>query len=1005
MTTFLMLAMALAGWLAFKHLPVSDIPAIDHPKIDINVSYAGTSPETMLNLVTIPLEKELTHVKGVQEMLSNTSTGSTHITLTFGLDKNIDDAVRDIQEALSRADHALPQELDSRPSYRKQTDGQDPIMYILLTSTTGDLGELRNYADGYILPRLNRIEGLAQVMCLGESNSLWVRINPEQMAARRIGFNQVVDTVKKLTAQAPLGSIHTSNRTISLELVGEVQHAKEIENAYISGTSVRIKDIGEVSSKASESRDFKYVTKDESSKALILAVQKISDGNTVAVSTAVKAGLEAIKKGMPKSMVMHLWFDKSVWIQESILDVEYSLLFAFILVVLVIYLTLGRASDALIPALALPLSLLGTFIAMYLLDYSLDILSLLALTLSVGFVVDDAIVVLENIVRKQEEGVPALEASLEGAKQICFTIVSMTLSLVAVFIPLLFMPGINGRLFREFSMTLAISILISGFVSLTLTPMLCSRFISHKGAPTKLQNLIHAFNASCVGIYKKCLLACISHPKKILLGALACAALTVPLFSKLSVNLLPPEDRGFVFVYAALPAGSSSKQITAYQESIQQLIQQDSNIENFVEFSMGSDLGFFVRLLPIEERAPQKSVIRSFQAGLNRIPGVQAFVQGYQLINLEFNLNGGSQYRINLQGTELAEVKNAADELIVALQKSSSLSSAHLGNKNDAPKLSVNINSDYAHRLGFNKQHVQELLQYAFGHASIGSIHKDANNQQIYMELAEGYHDRLNTLNKLFLTSSNGTLVPLAGIASWQEKIGAPNFRRRDQFPSLSINFSLTDSIAPQAGIQEVESIAAEILPKTVFSVLGGSAKAVSSAMSDMTLLLVAAAIVMYIVLGMLYESFIHPLTILSSLPFACLGGVLTLIIFNEPISIFSGVGFLLLIGIVKKNGIMMVDYALEAMKEGCNASEAIVQGCVARFRPIMMTTIAAIMGALPIAIGFGDGSEMRRGLGLVIVGGLLFSQLLTLFVTPLLFLAFERLRGGARGGGGAKAK
>lgn len=992
MTTFLMIAMMIGGWMAFAYLPVSDVPTIEVPKINVSVSYAGAAPETMLTQVTTPLEKELTHVKGVEEMVSTTSTGASQISLTFDLSKDMNEAIRDVQDALNRAERTLPSDIDARPSYSRQADGEAPIMYMLFTSNNDDIGELRSYTESYILPRLSRIEGLAQVMVMGDTTSLWLRVNPEKMAARKIGFNQIVDTVKKLTAQTPLGSIQTTNRVISLELSTQVKHAREIENAYISGTSVQLKELAEVSTKAANQQEFYFSTPQERTKTLILAIQKISDGNTVAVAKAVRQEIEALQKSMPATMKLNIWFDKSIWIEESITDVQYSLLFAFILVVLVIYLSLGRVSDALIPTLALPLSLVGTFIAMYLLEYSLDLLSLLALTLSVGFVVDDAIVVLENIVRNQEQGASPLQASLQGAKQICFTILSMTFSLVAVFIPLLFMEGVNGRLFREFSVTLAVSIIISGFVSLSLTPMLCSRFLSQKHTETKLQSTINAMNAICVAVYGRCLRFCFRHTKKVLAVALACVAATIPLFSLLSVNLLPAEDRGFIFVFGGIPSGSSAEQKKNYQDAMQKIIQKDSNIESFVEFSMGSNLGFMIRLLAPEKRLPQTTVMAEFQATFDQIPGIQTFVQGYQLIQLEFDLGAGGQYKYHLQGTEFTEVEGSAEELLKALKSDPAVASASLTQKNDTPKLAITVNEEYAHRIGLKKNQVQELLQYAYGQGSVGKVQNGNTQRNIYMELGDGYRDHLHSLNKLFLTSDDKSLIPLNALVAWKEVIGAPKLTRRDQLPSTSIRFSLAPSTAPQQGIQRIENIAREVLPENVSGSMGGSAKAVSSAMNHTLLLLLAAAIVMYIVLGILYESFIHPLTILSSLPFACLGGILTLLLFREPISIFSAVGFLLLIGIVKKNGIMMIDYALEAEKGGASPQEAIYQGCLVRFRPIMMTTVAAVMGALPIAIGFGDGAEMRRGLGLVIVGGLLFSQGLTLFVTPLLFLYFDKL-------------
>ncbi len=505
MTTFLMLTIILAGWAAFMKLPVSDLPSIEHPHITVSAGYSGASPETMLNQVTIPLEKELTHVKGVQEIESKSGPGHTSISLKFDLSKNMDEAIRDVQTAIQRAERKLPKELDSKPRYHLQDDGREPIMFMILTTDQSNVGELRRYADAYIIPRLTRIEGVAKAVVYGADKSLWLRLNPELMAVRQITFTDVIETVKQQTHQAPLGTIQTSSKKLSIEWPGNIQQAKEIENLKIGNTKVRIKDIGEVAEKSDHEREFHFVTPEKTARALIIGIQKVSDANTVAISKEVQAVLKVLEKEMPPSLHLNLWLDKAVWINASILDVQWSLIFAFALVVLVIYLSLGRLSESLITSVALPLSLMGTFAIMYLADFSLDLLSLLALTLSVGFVVDDAIVVLENIVRCQEKGSPPREASLIGSKQICFTVLSMTLSLVAVFIPLLFMPGMNGRLFREFSITLAVAILVSGFISLTLTPMLCSRFLSTQHGDNSWQQLVNRVNSWMVNLYGKTL--------------------------------------------------------------------------------------------------------------------------------------------------------------------------------------------------------------------------------------------------------------------------------------------------------------------------------------------------------------------------------------------------------------------------------------------------------------------------------------------------------------------
>lgn len=992
MTTFVMLTIVLAGWFAFVKLPVNDLPVMERPNIKVTAGYIGASSDTILNQVTIPLEKELTHVKGIHELKSTSSSGFSSISMDFDLSKDMDEAIRDVQSALNRAAAHLPYDIDPRPAYELEENSQEPIMWFLITSDESSVGELRSYADSYILPRLNRLEGVSEVKVYGAKKSIWIRLNPELMAVRRIGFNQIIDAVKQKTSQTPLGSIQTTSKRLSIELPTPSIKVKDLENLKIGDTDIRIKDIGEVSEKSPEDMEFHFVDQEKSSLALIFGVQKVSGGNTVAIAESVRKMLDAIKKELPASIKLTLWFDKSVWIEESLVDMQWTLMFAFFLVVLVIYLSLGRFSESLITSSALPLSLLGTFIIMYFAGFSLDLLSLLALTLSVGFVVDDAIVVLENIVRYQEKGENPKEASLAGSKQICFTILSMTLSLVAVFIPLLFMSGMNGRLFREFSVTLSAAILVSGFVSLTLTPMLCSHFLSiHKGE-TNLQKRISQANGWMVGLYGKTLKRCFKYPKTILMIAVSCIAATVFLFSKLPVNLIPGEDRGFFFAFVNLPSGMAPAEINANQKKLESMIQVNPHIEDFLSLNFGGKLMFLTRLHHQSVRPPQQEIIGEIQSILDAVPGTQTFIQPYQLINLDLDFGNAGQYKMIVKGMEFSDVEAGTEKLVKAMQQHPEFSFVQSTLRNDSPMLAMELDEDLIHKFGFSKQEIQSLLQNAYGQGIIGKIQKGADEEKIFMELLPQFQNHTDAPDKLYLTTSEGHYIPFKSFATWKEKLGSPSLTRRDQLPSATIRFSLAEGIDPNTGLAHAEKVAKDTLSDNVTGELSGAAKAVSTTIRDTLLLLLAAAIVMYIVLGILYESFIHPLTILSSIPFAGLGGVLTLFLFNEPISIFSAVGFLLLIGIVKKNGIMVVDYAVEAQKLGSTPDQAIFDACLVRFRPIMMTTVAAVMGAVPIAIGFGDGSEMRRGLGLVIVGGLIFSQVLTLYVTPIIYLTFEKL-------------
>lgn len=995
MTTFLMLALLIGGLFAFNRLSVSDLPNIEYPTIRVSARYPGAAAKTMVNLITIPLEKELSHVKGLKEIQSTSGRGSADISLEFEFNKNLEEASREIQAALNRAERRLPRDMEQKPSYYRQEAGQDHILFLVLTSATASIAEMHDYAELYIERRLARIEGIAHVELFGAPYSLHIRLDPEALAAHKIGLNEVVAALERNSGEIPLGAIKTGTRTLSIETSGTFTTLKELENIIIAPGPIRLKEIASVSDIPEGEEEFHYVTKQSNSLALIIGIRKQSGANTVAISKAVQQAVEEAKKELPPSLDLNIWFDKALWIQESVVDVEWSLLFAFILVVLVIFFSLGKITEALIPSLTLPFSLLITFVVMYLLDFSLDLLSLLALTLSVGFVVDDAIVVLENIVRHREKGACPLEASLQGSREICFTVLSMTLSLIAVFIPLLFMSGINGRLLREFSVTLAIAILASGFISLTLTPLTCSRLLRANLKEGKFQRVIHTINNRMVDHYKVSLLWCLRHPKTLLMATLFCLMVTISFFQSLPINILPEEDRGLLTAVIQVPkwGRENISKVKKLQEKIENIFQSNPYVDTFINIPKSGRHVLLARLI-ISERPSQKVIIEELQNSLNAIPGVQAMLFGYQVVSLPLDFSEGGRYQYLLKGADLPVVEQTAQKIKIAMKNRPEFSSTEINFKNDEPKLIVEMDENKLQRTGFSIKDVQKFLQNAYTGDSLLTVQQGEKQHKVHLGLDKKFHSGPAALGKLYLKTPEQIMIPLKAFASWKETLSSPTIQRYDQLPGVMVNFSAAPDLPLRQAFAAVEAIAAAMMPTEVHGEWYGAAKNQAGTARETLLLIFAAIVVMYVVLGILYESFIHPLIILSALPFAGLGGVLTLTLFGEPLSLFSMIGFLLLIGIVKKNGIMIVDYALEAQRrELLDPQDAVIQGCITRFRPIMMTTVAAVMGALPIAIGIGAGAETRRGLGLVIVGGLLFSQMLTLYVTPLLYLLCERIK------------
>lgn len=986
MTTVLMMTLLLLGFFSFRTLPVCDLPNVNYSMININAAYSGASPEVMAQTVTVPLEKELATITGLKQIISETSHGFTYLNLIFELNVSSDAIEKEVQSALEKAESFLPANLEQKPTYQKVNPNQDAIIYLILTSPSSPLAELYDYAYSHVEQRLARIEGVGKVKVHGSPYAVRIYLNPELMAARGVTFDEVQNKVTGATKTLPLGDLDTPGRRFALQVPSHLQQAKDFESLALT-PQVHLKDVASIKDDLESDEIFHFITKQENNFAVILGVQKQDGANAVKISEELKKILPAIRNELPASMHLELWFDKATWIKEAIEDVEWSLVIAFALVIGVIFLSLGHLRETLIAATALPLSIIGTFIVMQLLNFNLDLLSLLALTLSMGFVIDDAIVVLENIVRHREEGLLPLEAAIKGSKEISFTILSMTLSLVAVFIPLLFMQDITGRLFREFSITLAVSILVSGFVSLTLTPMLSSRFLSgKKKEPSKL-------HLSLLTFYRHTLKWCFSHKKSTLGVAVATIVLSVFLFPLLRIDLFPEEDRGFVWTFLQLPGGLSKRDNELYQEKINQIVQKHPAVDNFATLNFKDFQIYLIRLVS-SNRLPQAKVIEELKEELTALPDTQPFMRGIQLISNNMGSYATNNYQYVIRGQNYEEVRRSAEALKQTLLSNPLFINPELNLQADAPTLEIAVFEQQAERLGLTRQTIQSLLQNAYAGGSIGKIEKNSEQYKVFLELDSEFQKNTASLAKLYLKTPSGVSVPLKAVASWKEKVGLQSITHIDLLSSLTLSFDLSKDKPVKQSLALLKKIAKETLPPSVSGKLEGIAEMTDKTSSNTLSLLFFAFVAMYVVLSILYESFVHPFTILSALPFACLGGILTLLIFKESLSLYSMVGFLLLIGIVKKNGIMMVDYALEMQrKEKKSPLEAIEKACLIRLRPIMMTTVAAVMGAIPIAIGIGAGSETRRGLGLVIAGGLLFSQFLTLYVTPILYLYLEKLR------------
>ena len=1007
MTTLVMFGILLFGITGYRLLPVSDLPNVDFPTIEVTASLPGASPETMASAVATPLEKQFSTIAGLDSMTSASQLGITQVVLQFNLSRDIDAAAQDVQSAISVAQGNLPDDMQNPPSFRKVNPADKPIIYFALTSPTLPLSDLDEYGETLLAQRISMVSGVAQVVVYGSQKyAVRIRLDPNKLANKGIGLDDVASAVEKGNVNLPTGILDGHHVAYTVQATGQLKNAAAympLIVAYRNGSPVRLQDLGVVLDSVENDKTAAwYVDAAHNDRSVILAIQRQPGTNTVKVAGDVRNLVTTLEKQIPASVSLHVLYDRSVPIRDSVNDVKLTLMLALVLVILVIFVFLRNLSATVIPSLALPMSIIGTFIVMYYLGYSLDNLSLMALTLSVGFVVDDAIVMLENIVRHMEMGEGTFSAALKGSREIGFTILSMTLSLAAVFIPVLFMGGIIGRLFHEFAVTIAAAILISGFISLTLTPMLCSRFLN----PPSKERHSAIYDAServfnkMLGIYDKALEWSLNHRRLVIFLSGINLVLTIYLFIAIPKGFIPSEDRSAIFAFTQAAEGISVDAMMKHQQAVAAVVRKDPDVKSFFSTmgargSRSSNTGvLFMHLKPRSERKySADQIIERLRPKLAKIPGIMAFLQNLPPIQIGGHLTK-AQYQVTLQGADTGELYKFAP---IFETKMHSLEGLHditsdLEIKN--PQVTVEIDRNKAAAMGVTAEAIENTLYYAYGSREISTIYTRNNTYQVIMEVETHFKRDPSALSLLYVRSRDGQLVPLKTIANITQDLGPLSINHTGQAPSVTLSFNLNPEFPLSKAISQVENLARKTLPASINTSFQGTAEAFRSSVTGLGLLLLMAILVIYMVLGILYESFIHPITILSALPFAGFGALVTLLLFRIDLSIYAFVGIIMLVGLVKKNGIIMIDFALEAeRKEGKGPVEAIHEACIVRFRPIMMTTMAALMGTLPIALGFGAGAESRRPLGLAVVGGLLFSQFLTLVVTPVFYVYMDEFQ------------
>ncbi len=1021
-TTLVMVGILMFGIVAYQALPVSDLPNVDYPTIQVQASLPGANPDTMGAAVALPLEKQFSTIAGLDSMVSQNTLGNTRITLQFNLKRNIDGAAQDVQNAISQASRLLPQNMPAPPSIRKVNPAEQPVLQLALSSATLPLSTVDEYAQTLIAQSVSTVRGVAQVQVWGTAKyAVHVQLDPHELATRQIGIDEVNTALNDGNVNLPSGVLWGPQRTVTLQATGQLFKAADYGKlviAYRNGSPIRLADLGHVVDSVENPYNASWyydANSPQGVRAIQLAISKQPGTNVVEVVDGIKAMLPALQAQLPAAITMYTLYDRSFTIRNSVDDVKFTLEIALFLVVLVIFLFLRNLSATVIPSLALPLSLVGTFAVMYLSGFSMDNLSLMALTLSVGFVVDDAIVMLENIVRHIESGKGVFEAALIGANEIGFTILSMTLSLAAVFLPVLFMGGVLGRLLNEFAVTIISAILVSGFVSLTLTPMLCSRFIrSHRNERHgRLFNSVERVWDGLANVYDRCLRVVLRHQPLTMVVSLLLLVGTIYLYMVIPKGFLPSEDIEQFNATTEAVEGISYNAMVDHQKQVAEIVARDPAVA-YVMSQIGGEGArsinqgqLNVRLKPRAQRPQVEQVMQSLRPKLARVPGIQVYMRNDPPIRIG-GLQSKALFQFTLQSPDTQNLFRSAVDFEAKMRALPQLADVSSDLQIRNPQVSVVIARDSASALGITANQIEEALYSAYGLRQVSTIFAPNNQYRVIVELAPEYQRDASAISMLHIRSkTTGQLVPLSGIAKMSNSLGPLSVNHLGQLPAVTVSFNLKPGFSIGDAVNQINDLARTNLPSSITTTFQGNAQAFQSSLSGLGMLVLMSILVIYLVLGILYESFVHPITILSGLPSAGFGALLSLYLFHVAavkgwvsplldmnLDIYGFVGVIMLIGIVKKNAIMMIDFAIEAQRnEGQTPAEAIYHGCLTRFRPIMMTTMAALMGTLPIALGLGAGAESRRALGISVVGGLFFSQIVTLFLTPVVYLYMEKAR------------